>query len=520
MALGIRRGTLLAIVMLAISGSSKPGFSQEKTDAQAPFVAEIAFQYAAVNRSGAAKVLDQALSLTEGMQNDCYKAAPLMRVANGYILAGQSEKGQQLLTRAFQIAHAQTIANCALSATSPEESLLNRAVDYAEAGYYDFALQITQRGDNWFTPIAMVRIAKSYKNDQKPDRAKQIIDKALTVAQRNPDLRSRRQTLMAIAFALQSTGQSEFLSSATKQVLDSIRTNPKTQSEDTAWNVTQTLQITDLLIVNGQKPQAIALLNQVLPEIRALRSTQFPAEKVYLLSQAAIQYAAVGQASQAKAILATAQSTAQALKPSPFLNNAFAQVAIGYVKNGQLQTARELANRIKTRVDREQVFQAIAMHYVESGDVDQAVKLARSLSTAKNLTLTEIVRYYLANKQYDQALKIAQREDVQGVLPDVALAYAEAGKPEQALRVAKSVKPLSNNPAYLDWLMPAFARSFAQQGQFEQALQVAQATQNKQYKSQALTAIAAQYIAKDRVANRSKATEILDQALKVALSIK
>ena len=58
MALGIRRGTLLAIVMLAISGSSKPGFSQEKTDAQAPFVAEIAFQYAAVNRSGAAKVLD------------------------------------------------------------------------------------------------------------------------------------------------------------------------------------------------------------------------------------------------------------------------------------------------------------------------------------------------------------------------------------------------------------------------------------------------------------------------------
>jgi len=148
------------------------------------------------------------------------------------------------------------------------------------------------------------------------------------------------------------------------------------------------------------------------------------------------------------------------------------------------------------------------------------VKLARSLSTAKNLILTEIVRYYLANKQYDQALKIAQREDVQGVLPDVALAYAEAGKPEQALRVAKSVKPLSNNPAYLDWLMLAFARSFAQQGQFEQALQVAQATQNKQYKSQALTAIAAQYIAKDRVANRSKATEILDQALKVALSIK
>ncbi len=66
---GIKPGLLLAIVMLAISSSSKPGLSKEKTDSQAPFVAEVAFQYAA-NRSGAAKVLDQALSLTEGMQND------------------------------------------------------------------------------------------------------------------------------------------------------------------------------------------------------------------------------------------------------------------------------------------------------------------------------------------------------------------------------------------------------------------------------------------------------------------
>ncbi|MBC7823115.1 MAG: hypothetical protein H7126_04430 [Candidatus Parcubacteria bacterium] len=59
---GIEPGLLLAIVMLAISGSSKPGLSRDKTDAQALFVAEVAFQYAAVNRSGAV-ILDQALSL-------------------------------------------------------------------------------------------------------------------------------------------------------------------------------------------------------------------------------------------------------------------------------------------------------------------------------------------------------------------------------------------------------------------------------------------------------------------------
>ncbi|MCY7278736.1 MAG: hypothetical protein LH702_34630 [Phormidesmis sp. CAN_BIN44] len=66
---GIEPGLLLAIVMLAISGSSKPGLSRDKTDAQALFITEVAFQYAAVNRSGAVKVLDQALSRTEGMQS-------------------------------------------------------------------------------------------------------------------------------------------------------------------------------------------------------------------------------------------------------------------------------------------------------------------------------------------------------------------------------------------------------------------------------------------------------------------
>jgi hypothetical protein len=64
-------------------------------------------------------------------------------------------------------------------------------------------------------------------------------------------------------------------------------------------------------------------------------------------------------------------------------------------------------------VDREQVFQAITMYYTKAGEVAEAVKLARSLLTSKNLTLSEIVRHYLTNRQYDQALQIAQRERVQ-----------------------------------------------------------------------------------------------------------
>jgi tetratricopeptide (TPR) repeat protein len=520
MALGIKRGTVLTTALLTVLLPIQSGLGKERSESKAPLVAEIAFQYAATERSQAAvKILDQALSLTETMSSDCYKATPLMRVANGYELVGQTSKGQQLLTKSFQIARTQTIANCTLSATSPEESLLNRAGEYAKAGYYNFALPIIRGVDNGFRPITMVRIAAAYQKDQKPDQARQILDEAIAIAQRNPDLRSRRQILLGMAFELKRTGQSNFLLPTIQQALESIRAQPQSQ-EDKSWDITQKLQISEMLIANGQKPQAIALLDPVLPEIEALQLTQFPFERVQLLTKLAIQYAAVGQSNQAKTVLAIAQSRAQALKPSPLRNPALAQVASGYAQIGQLQTARELTGRIKTHADRERVFQAIAMHYVKAGEVDQAVKVARSLSTAKNLTLSEIVRHYLANQQYDQALQIAQRERVQGILSEVALAYAEAGKPERAKQIVQSIQPPSGDSAHLDWLMPALAQSFAQSGQFEQALRVAQATQTKEYKSRALTAIATQYRAKDQVTNRAKAIEILDQALQVALSIK
>lgn len=523
MALGIRRSTgLMVIALLTVLLPGQPGLGKERSESKAPLVAEIAFQYAATDRSPATvKVLDQALSLIETMQSDCYKATPLMRVANGYTLVGQASKGQQLLTKAFQIGRAQTLANCTLSATSPEESLLNRAGEYAKAGYYSFALAIIRGVDNWFRPIAMIRVVDSYQKDQKPEQARQILDEAIALAQRNPDLRSRRQTLLGIAFELKRTGQSEFLPVVLQQALEMIRTRPQSQSEeDISWDITQKLQVSELLIRSGQKPQAIALLKQVLPEVQALRATQFPSTPVNLLSEAATQYAAVGESSQAKAILATAQSKAQTLAPSPFRNFAVAQVARGYAEIGQLQTARELAGQIKTQVDRERVLQAIALQYAKAGKVAEAVKVARSLSTAKNLALSEIVRYYLDKQQYDQALQIAQRERVQGILPEVALAYAEAGKPQQAQQIVQSIQPPSNNPAHLDWLMPALARSFAQRGQFDQALRVAQATQTKAYKSQTLIVIATQYRAQHGVAKRAKATAILDQALQVALSIK
>jgi tetratricopeptide (TPR) repeat protein len=424
-----------------------------------------------------------------------------------------------LLTEAFQVARAQTLANCTLSATSPEEALLNRAGEDAKAGYDDFALAIVRGVDHWFRPIAMLRVVGAYQQAQKPEQAKQLLDEALVLAQRDPDRRRQRQTLLGMAFELKRSGQTAFLPVVLQSALASIRASQSQTAADRSWDLTQTLQIAGLLLGSGQQAPVLALLQQVLPEIQALRVTQFPAAPVQLLSQAATLYANLGEVSQATALLATAQAQAQALAPASGRSTALAHVARSYAAMGQVQTARALASQIKVQADREPVLQAIALQYAKLDAVAEAVKLARSLSTANNLVLSEIVRQYLAQQQYDQALQLARRERVQGILPDIALAYAEAGQPQQAMRIVEAIPVLPHSPAHLDWLLPALAQSFARSGQFDQALRVAQGIRTKVYKGQALIMIATEYRAQDSVANRAKGTAILEQALQVALSM-
>ncbi|MEP1062783.1 hypothetical protein NDI38_30880 [Stenomitos frigidus AS-A4] len=131
--------------------------------------------------------------------------------------------------------------------------------------------------------------------------------------------------------------------------LASIRASQSQTEADRSWDLTQTLQIANLLLESGQKASSLALLQQVLPEIQALRATQFPATPVQLLSQAATLYASLGEVSQAKALLATAQAQAQTLAPATGRPTALAQVARSYAAMGQVQTARALASQIKVQ---------------------------------------------------------------------------------------------------------------------------------------------------------------------------
>jgi len=246
----------------------------------------------------------------------------------------------------------------------------------------------------------------------------------------------------------------------------------------------------------------------------------------------------------------------------PSQGEALGRVAEAYAKLGNFEQGRQIVQSIEPGVEREQAFQQLALAQAEAGDLTSAVALAQASGSRRNTALVEIVRYYVANQQPDQAWTLVQAEQVQGILsevalgflaagqpgqawqivqtgtlegfaPDIALAYVKAGQPDQALQV------LEGQP--LDWLMPAITGEFAQHRQLDLALEVAQSIDDKTYQAQALMAIAQSYSPPTPAqqgffqrmianfadsargvwgdSNREKAIEVLDQALEITLSL-
>ncbi|MEO8893703.1 MAG: hypothetical protein ABI417_19625, partial [Coleofasciculaceae cyanobacterium] len=431
-----------------------------------------------------------------------------------------------------QIAREQTLAGCT-SGTTPQESLLKRAKEYAEAGYDNFVLSIIDGVDNFTRPMQMAEIASIYWQQKKPEQARQIIGRAIEIAQsqRFPEFITRRQILMSIGFPLSEGGYPELLPPVIKQIQATPNSQDKASLDnDLSIRVSQTWSLSKMLIATGEKGQAIALLNQILPEIQAIQLQSVPTarglspspnptSKILDLTLFATQYAAAGQPEQAKTLLMDARTIAESLAPSMDRDRALTMVAQAYTEIGQVKTAEDLARRITNVDEREQMLGAIALDYAKTGNISQATTIARSLTTTKEHTLSNIVAHLLKTKQYEQALELAIQEKIDKT-PQMAMALAEAGKPAQALQITKSFRAeeLSSQSVCLDCLMSSIAQSFAQQRQFEQALQVAQQIQSKGVKSNVLMMIATQYIKTDRIANQNKATEILDQALKLALS--
>jgi tetratricopeptide (TPR) repeat protein len=494
------------------------------TKPQVSMLAEIAYQYASSQHSAeAVPTLDRARELVEKNSDDCYKSGPLMRVAQGYGLAGETAKGEQLLKQALEIARVQTIANCRLSATSPQESLLNRAAESAEAGQYDWAMSIVEGVNNMYRPVTMTRIARSYWKAQQPEKARQLIERAIALNRGLPDSYLQGQILTVMALDLQQRGAVELLPPVIEQIQITLNApvpgrSAQAGSDQIFLKLDQQVTLAKLWLSSGNKTRAIALLDQTVSQIQSLKSSSYPTEPIRALTQAAVQYGAAGQPQRAETVMTIALAQAKSIKPAAAKADAIVAVAQGYGELGQTERARSLTP-VKGR---EEVNASIALHNAKNGKIAQAVTIARSLKTRKEMTLSQIVENLIQANQYEQALQIAKEEKIASSLPQVALAFSKAGKPQAALQIAQSIKAKEpgRQAMHLDWLLPAIVTSFAQQGQFDRALQVAQQIKTPIYQSQALTGIAAQYIEADRVVNQSKATETLDQALQVALLIR
>jgi hypothetical protein len=508
---------LAAIVLVAVFGSTGMAIASESQDTKARFLTDIAFQYAELGKSDLAiEVLEQALPSTRAMSSQCYQANPLAKIAGSYLLLGQDAVAKPLLAEAVQTAKAQDATGCSSSATSPTESLSNRAREYAEAGHLDLAIELSsQLGD----PITMAEIAGHLEAAGQPERAGKILDQAIVLAQDiTAPQYSSTQILIVMAERLRVAERPALVPLILERALESIPSKPSPQSP-TELQVSSMLQIAKSFAGIKSNSQALAVLDRVLPKIQALSTLN--SEKVDYQVRAALQYAELGQKSQPTAILAEALANAQKLPKDDLFSQASAlgSVAAGYAKLGDFEQALKIAQSTQKEGGRLPVYERIAVAYAIAGNPDEAAKLAQ-LSGNRNGALIEIVRYYLAQKQPDQALKFVQAHQVKGIAAEVALGYLEAGQPDQALKVVQTTELegfvpdiarryaevgqveqawqlLSNKQ--MEWVLPEVARGFAQQRQFNSALEVTQAMNDKTYKIQALLAIAQSYAKNDAV---------------------
>jgi tetratricopeptide (TPR) repeat protein len=525
---------------------------------QARLFSDIAFEYAELgNSERAIATAQKAIQSANAMTQPCYKANSLAKVAGSYLLAGQEKTGKQWIATAIQTARQQTATGCSSSATSPTESLANRAQEYAEDGHFDLAIALSSGLND---PMATAETAQDLFQAGQTERATQTLDQAIAFAQAITDATYRTQMLNLMATRLIAAGNRE----AGIRVLEQIDTrSTATSVEARAIQGNTRLWTARQFAAAGAPQRAIAILDQTLPTIRQLPSQMFPLDRIIQFVDAALLYRQLNRPDQATAILAEAYRAAMAIAPDTPMQSqadALGRVAVGYGKVGDFARARQIIQTIRPSIQRQAALGNLASVYVEAGNVEEAIKLAQS-NTNRNGVLISIVRYYLQQKQPDVAWNFVQAQQVKGILSEVAVGYLEAGQPEKALQIVQTGNLTGFTPDIvqgytqtgrsqqatslieaqgLTWLLPTVVQGLAEQGQFDAALQTAQFITDPTQKAEALIAIARVYAepttaSGDTVSwltdwrdlfqsilgdsKREKAQAVLDQALQIATTL-
>ncbi|MBD2113723.1 MULTISPECIES: tetratricopeptide repeat protein [Cyanophyceae] len=565
---------LLLLAALPALGilTPKQAIALPAPDLQARLLSDIAFQYAKLGDSQQAfAISEQALEAAAAMQ-PCFKANSLAKVAGSYWLIGQETEGKRQVTEAIETARTQEATGCSGSATSPTESLMNRAVELSDEGQFELAIALAS---GMGAPLALSEIAADLLDVGQSRRADELlkeaiaqtqtIKEALGQAQTTNDAYYQTQTLNMMGMNLALAGHPEPAKMVLEQAILSAETvetdNPERaslQGSALLWTARQFVEL-------GANDRAIAVLDQTLPKIRNLPTAPLPLDKVIQFVDAALLYQQVGLNDKAVATLEEAHQVGKAIAPANALRgradaDALGRVAVGHAKIGDFERAMQIVEEIQPVSERQGALGDIAIAYAAAGNLDEAVKLAES-NPNRNGAMIGIVRHYLQEKQLDQAWQVVQVQQVKGILSEVAVGYLDAGQPERALQLVQTGKLEGFMPDIMqgyaaagqpeqamelaqsegiEWLLPSVVQGFAQQGQFDAALQTAQSIVEPVDRAQALIAIARAYTeppaeaqgirrfvtrTQDRIvglfgtSDRERAAEVLVQALQATQSI-
>jgi tetratricopeptide (TPR) repeat protein len=558
----IRLFSLATLTVLGILIPQK-ALALPAPDLKARLLSDIAFQYAKLGDSQQAiAISQQALKAAAAMQ-PCFKANSLARVAGSYLLVGQETESKHWVEEAIKTARTQAATGCSGSATSPTESLMYRAGEFADEGQFELAIAL---GSGMGDPLTLSEIATDLLAVGQSQQADELLKEAIAQAQKIDDAYYQTQTLNIMGTKLVLAGHTEPAKAILEQALVSAATlntkDPKTAALQGNSLLRTARQFTEL----GANDRAIAVVDQTLPKIRDLPIAPFPHDKVFQFVGAALLYHQVGLKDKAVLTLAEGHQVAKAIAPDNARRgradaDALGRVAIGYAKIGDFKRAMQIVQEIQPASERQGALGDIAIVHAEAGNLEVAIKLAQS-NPNRNGAMIGIVRHYLQQKQPDQAWQVVQTHQVKGILSEVAVGYLDAGQPEQALQLVQTGKLEGFMPDIVQgytrsgqpqramqlaqsegiaWLLPSVVQGFAQQRQFDAALQTAQSIADPVHRAQALITIAHAYAEPQAEAqgtirgfvmrlqdwvvgtfgtsDRERAIEVLAQALQATQSI-
>ncbi|MGD1942177.1 MAG: hypothetical protein ACFB0G_12770, partial [Leptolyngbyaceae cyanobacterium] len=276
-----------------------PAQAQSIERGQAQQLADLAFGYAQAQQT------DQAIALLQEAETyaggDCFEAIAWLKIGVAYQAAGDLVAGEKFLAQAGESAIEKTATDCYSSGTSPSESVLNRAAEYAAAGHLDLARQVADLNEHLLKPLTLAEIAGHYAAAGQSRAAKQVLAKAISDHQALVAQAADSETAADLAWASDAipAGMATLLMQAEhpelakfvveqSELISTQLAELASTADAAAVDIGHSLAVARLLIDLEQPQQAQSLLEATVPQIQP--SAADPLETIQTWVEAAQLY--------------------------------------------------------------------------------------------------------------------------------------------------------------------------------------------------------------------------------------